>query len=116
MPLKKCEGCGKENGVRAKKCKGCAAPFPDKKNPPYIPGGTWRYDKVKGMPDVYPPPELSRGEVDTEEIKEYVIYEGVPDSVELIPAKKIKDKELRVLWKKAQAALSDVKRFVYGEI
>lgn len=118
MPTKKCEGCQEANGVRAKKCKGCGEKFPDKKNPPYIPGGYWQHDekgRPKGLPEILPPPPLSKGLLDNEEVKDYVTYEGVPDSIELIPTKKIKDKELRKLWGKAQMAISEVKAFVYGE-
>ena len=86
-----------------------------KKEIPYIPGGYWQHDEVKGMPKIDPPPPLSKGKLDNEEIKEYVIYEGVPDSIETIPTKKIKDTELRKMWGEAQKAITKVKKFIYDE-
>lgn len=77
--------------------------------------GSWILDQRQGLPPIQPSPPLpkdrllSAGEVRDD----YVAYEGLGYCIYVyIPAEKIGDSKLRVLWRNAQRAMRQITKYL----
>jgi hypothetical protein len=119
MPVKICENCKLENHVRRLACTGCGVNFPIKEKkikkeklstsaPSTVGMGKWISDKVPGMPETTLP-EPNDNELDNEELKEEIEYNGLGFCIyDFIQKNQIKDEELRKLWVIAKDAMKDI--------
>jgi hypothetical protein len=66
------------------------------------------------MPKLSPPGELPDGLIGTKELRdEHIAYEGLGFCIyTYIPASKIEDSKLRVLWKDARAAMQKIVNYM----
>jgi len=68
--------------------------------------GNWVFDTPVGMPIPKPPDILPNKTLSAWEIRDLVSYEGLGYCLRsYIPAKRIEEKELRLLWLKAERAM-----------
>ena len=124
MPSKTCPQCSLTYGVRKLVCDcghdfGCkragreAIKSGDALHPLYPEPGGWVLDKVKGMPDIYAPGPLPHGPVDVETVRDIVSYEGLGFAIySYIPAERISDLQLRMLWRDARAATQKIVEYL----
>jgi len=103
MPKKTCPKCSKQHGTRKKVCD-CGHSFGGGRAEP-----GWIADTVKGMPKVETPGPLPDGQMDLNDLREMVSYEGLGYCVwDLVPAERIADQKLCTLWRIARKAMQNV--------
>jgi hypothetical protein len=108
--MKTCPECSKEHGPRKKECD-CGYAF--NKHPLYPEPGEWIFDIQKGMPKIMPPDPLPEGRIETEGIRDHIMYDGLGFCIySWIPANRIKDKKLARLWMKARAEMQKIVEYL----
>ena len=118
MPAKTCPVCGATYGSRKLVCNcghdfGCKRPkghaVQSVASPVFPEPGEWIWEKPKGFPAIERPDPLPAGPLDDETIRTQVRYDGLGFCVwSLIPARRIKEKKLRLLWWEARKAMEAV--------
>lgn len=83
-----------------------------KKKKKWTPGGDWRKEKVKGMPEITGVEKIPDDMMGVEEVRDYMSYEGI-DALDFLPPDKIKDVKLRKLWEQAKEAIKEIRFYVY---
>lgn len=126
MPLKTCPECSAKSGPRTKTCE-CGYQFTGAthkkdshpnvaKKPPdvILTHGSQLWDYPKNFPQPSIPAPLPKGKLSTEDLLDYVRYEGIPECIwGLIPYEKIEDTTLRELWKEAREGIKKVVEYLY---
>jgi hypothetical protein len=71
--------------------------------------GLWVAEDLKGLPPIMPPGPLPNRPLTTEEVCDYVCYEGLGYCIrEYIGQGRLQDRALAALWAKAKAAMDAV--------
>ena len=71
--------------------------------------GTWVNDEIKGMPKLHPPDDVPKSRITASQLREYIEYEGLGFCIyQYIPAERILNKRLAILWRKARIALAKI--------
>ena len=106
MPKKTCPKCDKQHGTRKKVCD-CGHSFVRQVEP-----GGWVADPMKGMPKIDHPGPLP-DKLTVEEVQDQIAYHGLGYCLwDYIPAERIKNTNLRTLWRKARRTMVDVIEYV----
>jgi hypothetical protein len=79
-----------------------------RRNNAYPEPGAWVWSQTQGMPHILPPDPLPKGKITAEEVLEFIAYEGLGSCLRCIDPKKLTDKRLTNLWKKAQLASTEI--------